>query len=117
MFHPEDHLDKGLDGNYCRNPAGEGYEDGLWCYTDDVDVRWEECLPLPTVEVELLHGENGRFYTGHQNRTNSGRVCKNWEDSRFTPALYPDRRLEENFCRNPVDASAGIWCDTEEGWE
>lgn len=106
-----------MSENYCRNPAGEAYEHGLWCYTDDPDTRWEECLPLAPEEPELLHGENGRFYTGNQNKTIGGRDCINWEDSRFSPNFYPDRNLVSNYCRNPVDADAGIWCDTAEGWE
>ena len=41
--HPPLHItypNAGLDENYCRNPDGE---DGAWCYTTDVDVRWELC--------------------------------------------------------------------------
>ena len=31
---------RGLKGNYCRNPDGEGK---AWCYTMDPNVRWEYC--------------------------------------------------------------------------
>jgi len=28
--------------NYCRNPDAE-WNEGVWCYTTDVDMRWESC--------------------------------------------------------------------------
>ena len=33
------------DHNYCRNP--DGHTGGVWCYTTDPDIKWEEChVPL-----------------------------------------------------------------------
>ncbi|XP_078700036.1 apolipoprotein(a)-like [Branchiostoma floridae x Branchiostoma belcheri] len=38
----------GLVENYCRNPDGTSY---LWCYTEDPDVRYEECV-IPRCDNE-----------------------------------------------------------------
>ena len=53
---PGNYPNKGLEeGNYCRNPDGE--PGGLWCYTNDPNVRWQycdvpSCTPPPTVSPQ-----------------------------------------------------------------
>jgi len=41
--------DANLTENYCRNPDGEG--DTIWCYTEDVEKRWEYCDPMDNPEL------------------------------------------------------------------
>ena len=36
------------DHNYCRNPDGEP---APWCYTTDVNTRWQLCTHIPTCSV------------------------------------------------------------------
>ncbi|CAE8680096.1 unnamed protein product [Polarella glacialis] len=41
-----------LAENYCRNPylTGDKYPAAtIWCYTNDEDVRWQECTPIGTI--------------------------------------------------------------------
>ncbi|KAJ6664579.1 hypothetical protein lerEdw1_006152 [Lerista edwardsae] len=51
-FTPRTHPQAGLEKNYCRNPDGDTY--GPWCYTTDVNKKWEYCdVPhCPTPEYE-----------------------------------------------------------------
>jgi len=37
-----------LSSNYCRNPDGES---GAWCYTTDVNMRWELCA-VPVCQIK-----------------------------------------------------------------
>ena len=39
--------------NYCRNPDAE-WNEGVWCYTTDVDKRWEACNVPECGESVLL---------------------------------------------------------------
>lgn len=42
----QDHFPDGnisLSENYCRDPNLNGY---LWCYTMDINVRWEKCMKI-----------------------------------------------------------------------
>lgn len=38
---PCNYPDAGLESNYCRNPDGE--PNGVWCYTNDPNKRWDYC--------------------------------------------------------------------------
>jgi len=40
--------------NYCRNPDAE-WNEGVWCYTTDVDKRWEACDVPECGESVLLY--------------------------------------------------------------
>jgi len=44
--------------NFCRNP-GDGYSEGVWCYTTDRNKRWEVC------DVPLCSGECVRLACSH----------------------------------------------------
>ena len=42
---PHKHKFTGQEENYCRNP--DNHKGGPWCYTTNVDKRWESCdIPL-----------------------------------------------------------------------
>ncbi|CAM9358488.1 unnamed protein product [Lampetra fluviatilis] len=60
---------------------------------------------------------NGITYRGQAKMTKSGRSCQRWDathphDPRYRPQLYPDKELEENFCRNADEDDGGPWCYT-----
>jgi len=41
-----------LKKNYCRNPylAGDQYPAAtIWCYTNDEEIKWQECTPIGTI--------------------------------------------------------------------
>jgi len=68
---------------------------------------------------EALTGD-GKDYRGCQTRTQSGRVCQNWDSQ--TPHAFATPNyaastaeqkdvLKNNYCRNTIDA-ASIWCFT-----
>lgn len=40
--------------NYCRNPGGSA--DTIWCYTTDLDKRWETCSPIGVINPECPQG-------------------------------------------------------------
>ena len=43
--HPADKPNAGLESNYCRNPDGS---ETIWCYTTDIQTRWDYCDPITT---------------------------------------------------------------------
>nr|XP_014341332.1 PREDICTED: plasminogen [Latimeria chalumnae] len=109
---PSTHPDGGLEGNYCRNPDGD--TNGPWCYTTDKNMRWEHC-DIPLCEDECMHcsGEN---YRGQTSITESGYECQRWDSQTphshgYRPHFFPDKYLEENYCRNP-DGEPRPWCFT-----
>jgi len=64
-------------------------------------------------------------YRGDIAATRTGRTCQRWDvqsphkHSRTTEK-YPDKGLEENYCRNPDGEDDGAWCYTTDGkkrWE
>ncbi|XP_070589907.1 plasminogen [Erythrolamprus reginae] len=60
---------------------------------------------------------NGVDYRGTESKTQNGVVCQKWNVNRphkpnYTPSLYPNASLEENYCRNPDEDVQGPWCYT-----
>ncbi|XP_032072621.1 plasminogen-like isoform X2 [Thamnophis elegans] len=59
----------------------------------------------------------GVDYRGMESKTRNGVVCQKWTDNsphnpNYTPSLYPNASLEENYCRNPDHDGNGPWCYT-----
>jgi len=52
-----------LTENYCRNPANAS---SIWCYTVDVDKRWELCTPIGVITPECPDGYAIETETGRQ---------------------------------------------------
>uniref|UniRef100_G3STW2 Plasminogen n=1 Tax=Loxodonta africana TaxID=9785 RepID=G3STW2_LOXAF len=121
---PQNFPCKNLDENYCRNPDGES---APWCYTTNVDVRWEHCN-VPScdssassteaiIPIDCMFG-NGKQYRGKKATTATGTLCQGWaaqEPHRhniFTPETNPRAGLEKNYCRNPDGDVNGPWCYT-----
>ncbi|XP_066269746.1 uncharacterized protein [Branchiostoma lanceolatum] len=87
----------------------------------------KEVSPTTTVEpLECLTDSEGTSYRGTRQYTKSGLTCQRW-DSTFPHEnkyfeKYPNRGLDENFCRNPdgrPDAERP-WCytiDPDVRWE
>ncbi|CAH1268877.1 PLG [Branchiostoma lanceolatum] len=73
---PEIRPSGGLEENYCRNPDGASY---LWCYTEDPDVRYEECV-IPQCDKEWTrYGTNYFRPYGEERKTyfDAKAVCAN----------------------------------------
>uniref|UniRef100_A0A7N8WTE7 Macrophage stimulating 1 n=1 Tax=Mastacembelus armatus TaxID=205130 RepID=A0A7N8WTE7_9TELE len=115
---PHDHrwtptATNGLELNYCRNPDGDRI--GPWCYTTDPERRYESCN-IPQCKDEVCITCNGEEYRGQVDHTVSGRECQRWDQQYphqhiYQPEKYPDKSLDDNYCRNP-DASPVPWCYT-----
>ncbi|XP_071386892.1 hepatocyte growth factor-like protein [Centroberyx affinis] len=115
---PHDHrwtptATNGLELNYCRNPDGDRI--GPWCYTTDPERRYESCN-IPHCKDEVCITCNGEDYRGQVDHTVSGRECQRWDQQYphqhiYQPEKYPDKSLDDNYCRNP-DASPVPWCYT-----
>ncbi|KAG7280568.1 hypothetical protein CRUP_028294 [Coryphaenoides rupestris] len=109
----------GLELNYCRNPDGDRI--GPWCYTTDPERRYESCN-IPHCKDEVCITCNGEEYRGQVDHTVSGRECQRWDQQHpqqhiYQPEKYPDKSLDDNYCRNP-DASPVPWCyTTDQGVE
>nr|XP_034984105.1 hepatocyte growth factor isoform X5 [Zootoca vivipara] len=120
-FLPSSYRGKDLRENYCRNPRGE--EGGPWCFTSSPTKRHEPCdIPLCSeAECMTCHGEN---YRGPVDHTETGKECQRWDLQRphrhpFRPEKYPDKGLDDNYCRNP-DNKPRPWCytlDPNTPWE
>uniref|UniRef100_A0A8B9HK76 Macrophage stimulating 1 n=1 Tax=Astyanax mexicanus TaxID=7994 RepID=A0A8B9HK76_ASTMX len=103
----------GLELNYCRNPDGDRI--GPWCYTTDPERRYESCN-IPLCKDEVCINCNGEDYRGQVDHTVNGRECQRWDQQYphqhiYQPEKYPDKSLDDNYCRNP-DASPVPWCYT-----
>ncbi|KAM4651367.1 hepatocyte growth factor-like protein isoform 2-T3 [Discoglossus pictus] len=103
----------GLDENYCRNPDSD--DGGPWCYTTDKNIRHQTCK-IKKCEDAVCLNCNGEDYRGSLDRTESGRECQRWDLQSphvhpYKPERYPDKSLDDNYCRNP-DSSERPWCYT-----
>ncbi|XP_078688578.1 polycystin family receptor for egg jelly-like isoform X2 [Branchiostoma floridae x Branchiostoma belcheri] len=87
---PENHPNSGLEENYCRNPNGTGYP---WCYTQDPDVRDEECV-IPRCDNEWTRYGTNYFRAYGEER-------KTYADAKATCA-------EENALL-PIVKDSGTW--------
>ncbi|XP_053577107.1 hepatocyte growth factor-like protein isoform X2 [Bombina bombina] len=118
MKFPHDHKysptpGNGLDENYCRNPDSD--PKGPWCYTTDKNTRHEQCGIKKCKDAVCLNC-NGEDYRGFVDRTESGKECQRWDlqsphSHPYKPERYPDKSLDDNYCRNP-DSSERPWCYT-----
>ncbi|KAK2864309.1 hypothetical protein Q7C36_003463 [Tachysurus vachellii] len=109
---PKTHPKADLESNYCRNPDGDSQ--GPWCYTTDINKRWEHCsIPSCSEECMYCSGEN---YRGKISITEGGFTCQQWDSQKphnhgYNPNVFPEKYLEENYCRNP-DGEPRPWCFT-----
>ncbi|EMP27808.1 Hepatocyte growth factor-like protein [Chelonia mydas] len=106
-------LRNGLEENYCRNPDRD--ERGPWCYTTDPAIRHQSC-GIKKCEDAVCMLCNGEDYRGLVDHTESGRECQRWDLQHphkhpYHPHKYPEKDLDDNYCRNP-DSSVGPWCYT-----
>ncbi|XP_067900721.1 plasminogen [Heterodontus francisci] len=118
-YRPENSPHADLEANYCRNPDNDST--GPWCYTQDPDQRWEYCQ-IPNCEEDCMFcsGEN---YRGKISQTEDGVTCQRWNSQTphlhgYNPTFFPDKYLEENYCRNP-DGEPRPWClttDSNKRW-
>ncbi|XP_072122076.1 plasminogen [Mobula birostris] len=118
-YTPENSPHADLEANYCRNPDND--TKGPWCYTQDPGRRWEHCQ-IPSCEADCMFcsGEN---YRGRVSQTEDGITCQHWDSQRphlhgYNPTSFPDKYLEENYCRNP-DGEPRPWClttDPQKRW-
>uniref|UniRef100_A0A8C6SRI3 Hepatocyte growth factor b n=1 Tax=Neogobius melanostomus TaxID=47308 RepID=A0A8C6SRI3_9GOBI len=109
--------------NYCRNPDNSTV--GPWCFTMDPrpHMRHQHCGIPQCSQVECITC-NGEDYRGPMDHSESGRECQRWDLDEphkhlYHPKRYPDRGLEDNYCRNP-DGRQRPWCftmDPNTPWE
>ncbi|XP_078412858.1 plasminogen-like isoform X2 [Cetorhinus maximus] len=111
-YTPESSPHADLEENYCRNPDND--TTGPWCYTRDANKRWEYCQ-IQNCEDGCMYcsGEN---YRGKISQTEDGVTCQRWDSQtphfhEYNQTFFPDKYLEENYCRNP-DGEPRPWCFT-----
>uniref|UniRef100_A0A8C9ZSJ6 Plasminogen n=1 Tax=Sander lucioperca TaxID=283035 RepID=A0A8C9ZSJ6_SANLU len=115
-FTPESNPLADLESNFCRNPDGDG--GGPWCYTTDINTRWEHC-GIPSCTGKPCIHCSGEDYRGKISTTEKGFTCQRWDSQKphnhgYSPSALPEKYLEENYCRNP-DGDPRPWCFTTSG--
>jgi len=120
---------KGLDHNYCRNPA-EKYSE-TWCYTTDPNKRWDWCV-VPDCDDELkfdsatqksigwggaadraIDGNTNGLYSNGNSCTHSADHEVNWWNGKLSKRSAVSRVLVHNridCCSNRID-SAQVYVD------
>lgn len=86
-------------------------------------IAGENILANLSQEEEMIG--LGGDYRGGQVRTQSGRLCQEWDvqtpwSHSTNSTTYPSAGLLLNYCRNPDELAPTIWCfttDTEQRWE
>ncbi|XP_044265654.1 uncharacterized protein LOC123011979 [Tribolium madens] len=113
--------------NFCRNPTKD--PDGPWCYTMNLDLKYETCgIPLCSVKECRITGP-GMEYSGNIKRALSDRKCLKWNKDRgkvkeatgykpydkFSKIRFPEGEVSKakKFCRNPNGDIGGPWCFVE----
>ncbi|CAH1777248.1 unnamed protein product [Owenia fusiformis] len=107
--------------NHCRNPNGR--PNGVWCFTTDPNIEWEYCgVPI----CECNEHAKGRYYSGSQTSTRSGKSCQRWDKQiphqhkiRATDLTDGNLTAAGPKCRNPNDRDRP-WCfttDPDTRWE
>ncbi|XP_077953830.1 hepatocyte growth factor-like isoform X2 [Gasterosteus aculeatus] len=114
---------KDLRENFCRNPDNSSI--GPWCFTMDprAKLRHQQCGIPQCSQVECIHC-NGEDYRGPMDHTESGKQCQRWDlndphKHQYHPKRYPDKGLDDNYCRNP-NGRHNPWCfttDPNTPWE
>uniref|UniRef100_G3PGI4 Hepatocyte growth factor n=1 Tax=Gasterosteus aculeatus aculeatus TaxID=481459 RepID=G3PGI4_GASAC len=114
---------KDLRENFCRNPDNSSV--GPWCFTMDprAKLRHQQCGIPQCSQVECIHC-NGEDYRGPMDHTESGKQCQRWDlndphKHQYHPKRYPDKGLDDNYCRNP-NGRHNPWCfttDPNTPWE
>ena len=61
--------------------------------------------------------ENGRYYQGQANVTQSGIACQDWftkepHDQTTPKDIFPEMSGSKIFCRNPGGTESSPWCYT-----
>uniref|UniRef100_A0A3B3U0D1 Kringle domain-containing protein n=1 Tax=Poecilia latipinna TaxID=48699 RepID=A0A3B3U0D1_9TELE len=112
MFKPENYSLADLDSNFCRNPDSKSQ--GPWCYTTDPDTVWEHC-DIPSCAEDCMQ-PGVDVYKGKTFITENGFICQRWDSLEphshgYTPKVFPNKFLEENYCRNP-NGDSRPWCYT-----
>ncbi|XP_032881599.1 plasminogen isoform X1 [Amblyraja radiata] len=113
-YTPESNPYANLEKNFCRNPDND--TTGPWCYTNDPLHRWEYCTILNCEGIEDCMFCSGENYRGKISHTEDGTPCQRWDiqaphQHGYNPTSFPDKYLEENYCRNP-DGEPRPWCIT-----
>jgi len=114
------------DHNYCRNPSAD--KGGLWCYTTELQTRWEFCRDPPTCQdcKQCLDKTDPKAikWAGKSSTyqsTISGKKCQKWSSQEpHKPSHTPIDGADHNYCRNPSKAKGGLWCyttDPKTEWE
>nr|XP_054749960.1 macrophage mannose receptor 1-like [Lytechinus pictus] len=110
-FNPRSFPEEGLEGNYCRNPAGSG--NGPWCYYNKKaeGYAYSYC-GIPKCNTTGCYEGNGANYRGSANEGENGQTCVKWEEATsrpYNPTTYPNAGLDHNYCRNPSQDDEP-WC-------